>query len=81
MFVLPDALINLLWRLTDLSDVRRIIPDQLLQVLLSSERPIHVRDVFLLPTTHEMHEGAYQFHRSAALVPGLFRLKFIFQIL
>ena len=81
MFVLPDALIHLLGRLTDLSDVRRIIPDQLLQILLCSERAIHIRDVFLLPTTHEMHDGTYQFHRSAALVPGLFRLKFIFQIL
>ena len=81
MFVLPDALIHLFGRLTDLSDVRRIIPNQLLQVFLCSKWTIHIRDVFLLPTTHEMHECAYQFHRSAALVPGLFRLKFIFQIL
>ena len=49
MFVLPDALIHLLGRLTYLSDIRGIIPDQLLQVFLSSEWPIHIRDVFLLP--------------------------------
>ena len=49
MFVLPDALIHLFGWLTDLSDVRRIIPDQLLQVFLCSEWPIHIRDVFLLP--------------------------------
>ena len=42
VLVLPHALVYIGWQFTDLNDVGRFIPDQLLQILLHRKRPVHL---------------------------------------
>ena len=42
VLILPDALVYVLRQLADFDDIGRLIPDQLLEVLLNGKRPFHL---------------------------------------
>ena len=42
VFVLPYALVDILWQFADFNNVSGLIPDQLLQVFLNGKRPFHL---------------------------------------
>ena len=42
VFVLPNALVDILGQLADLDNIGRLIPDQLLQVFLNGKRSFHL---------------------------------------